>query len=223
MLEEVGKLIDKKEIPGNLDRAIELLQDLRSKHPDKDIIRGKLAHAYYYKGYQSPDGSKERENYFEQGVTHGKEAITLNPRALYGNFWYASNLGMLGICRGIMSSLRSVDPMKQAMELVLKSNERFFFAGPHRALGRLYHQAPGWPLSVGSKSKAADHLERSVALAPEFLHNHLFLAELYLDTGEKKKAKAQLDWILDAPVNAEHANEDGGYKAHARKLRGKFF
>ena len=46
-------------------------------------------------------------------------------RALYGNYWYASNMGMLGLCRGIMASLKSIDPMRKAMEVVLKENDKF--------------------------------------------------------------------------------------------------
>jgi hypothetical protein len=126
---------------------------------------------------------------------------------------------MLGICRGIMASLRYIEPMRKAVQIVLEQNEKFFFAGPHRMLGRLYHQAPGWPISIGSKAKAAEHLERSVSLAPTFLNNRLFLAEFYLDVGKKPQAREQIDFILGATLNPDHQIEDGGFQQEARKLR----
>jgi hypothetical protein len=109
------------------------------------------------------------------------------------------------------------------MEVVLKENENFFFAGPHRVLGRLYHQAPGWPISIGNKNKAAHHLERAVELGPKFMHNRLYLSEFYLDTGKKKKALVHLDWMIETPLNPEHEKEDGEYKEQARQLKARFF
>ncbi len=41
MLEEVNACIDKKEAPGSLDRAIELLTQRNREHPVTDILRGK--------------------------------------------------------------------------------------------------------------------------------------------------------------------------------------
>lgn len=223
MFEEINEHIDKREQPGALDRAIELLLELKKQHPEKDIIRGKLSHAHFYKGRFAPEGSREREDYFEMGVNYGREAVTLNPRAVYGNYWYSSNMGMLGMCRGVMASLKSIDPMRKAMEVVLHENEKFYFGGPHRALGRLYHQAPGWPISIGKKTKAAEHLERAVELAPNFFHNRLWLAEFYLDVGKKPKAREHLEWLINTPLHPDHKIEDGDYQEHARKLNNKFF
>jgi len=218
MLEQVNEWIDKREEEGNLDRAIGRLEELIRENPEKDILRGKMSNAYFYKGLFSQEGSREREDYFDKGVNFAKEAITLNPNAIYGNFWYASNLGYLGMCRGVLSSLASIDPFKKSMEVVLKENENFFFAGPHRAIGRLYHQAPGWPISIGSKSRAAEHLEKCVELAPNFFNNRIYLAELLIDLGKKDSAKEHLQWCIDTPLNPRHEREDGVYKDQAKKL-----
>lgn len=218
MLEEVSQLIDKRETKGSLDRAIEILEKLKAENPDKDIIRGKLSSAYFYKGLFSAEGSREREDAFDNGSRYGLEAITLNPRAVYGNFWYASNLGYLGLCRGALASLASIDPFKKSMEIVLKENENFYFAGPHRALGRLMHQAPGWPISIGNKNKAMDHLEKAVQLAPNFFNNRLYLAEILVDLGKKDKALEHLEWCKSTPLNAGHEIEDGVYKEGAERL-----
>ncbi len=219
MFEEISKLIDKKETPGNLERAIELLLVLKKKHPENDVVRGKLSHALFYKGYLAPKHSTERVKSFEQGVHYGKEAISLNPRAIYGNYWYGSNLGLLGMCKGVMASLKSIDPMRKAMEIVLEEDETFFFAGPHRAIGRLYHQAPGWPISIGNKSKAAEHLERAAEIAPKFLHNQIYLAEFYLDIGKKKQARERIELVLKARIDPDHQREDGEYQEEARRLK----
>ena len=221
MFDEVNPLIDKREEPGNLDKAVRLLEELKQKHPGKDLVRGKLSHAYFYKGRFADEGSRDRIDLFKRGMDYGKEAITLNPKAVYGNYWYASNMGMWGLCRGIMSSLKGIDPMRKSMQVVLGENENFFFGGPHRALGRLYHQAPGWPISIGNKGKAAEHLERAVAIGPDFMHNRLFLAEFLLDVGKKDKAREHIQWIIDRPLHPDHEIEDGVYKEQAREMAQK--
>ena len=218
MFEEINRLIDLRESAGNLEKAAALLEDLKQKHPENDIIRGKLANAYFYIGLFSPEGGRPREEAFDRGSEYAKEAITLNPAAVYGNFWYASNLGYLGMCRGVLASLASIDPFRKSMDVVLRENEKFFFAGPHRALGRLYQQAPGWPISIGNKNKAAEHLERAVELFPDFVVNRLYLAEFYVETGKKDSARAHLEWCTKVALKPEHLREDGVYKEQAATL-----
>ncbi|MBE7412090.1 MAG: tetratricopeptide repeat protein [Leptospiraceae bacterium] len=222
MFKEINEYIDKRETEGYLDKAVAALLDLKSKHPDNEIICGKLSSAFFYKGLFEKD-PKKQELYYEHGTNYGKESITMNPKDVYGNFWYASNVGMLGLCRGIMASLASIEPLRKSMEVVLKENENFYFAGPHRALGRLYHQAPGWPISIGSKSKALEHLEKAVQIAPEFFNNRVFLAELYIDIGKKDKAKEHLEWLSKAEPKQEHKNEDLPYKEKGMQILKSYF
>jgi tetratricopeptide (TPR) repeat protein len=223
LLKEISQHIDLRETPGNLDIAINQLMNLKSTYPNEDIIYGKLSSAYFYKGLLETNDPSKQEVYYEHGVNFGKEAVTLNPRAIYGNYWYASNVGMLGLCRGMMASLASVDPMKKSYEIVLKENEKFFFAGPHRALGRLYHMAPGWPISVGNKTKALHHLEKAVEIAPEFFNNRLYLAELYIDIGNREKAKRELEWMIDKDCKPEHKIEDMVYKERGMEILKRYF
>jgi tetratricopeptide (TPR) repeat protein len=223
LLREISQHIDLRETPGNLDIAINQLMNLKSTYPNEDIINGKLSSAYFYKGLLEIEDPSKQEVYYEHGVNFGKEAVTLNPRAIYGNYWFASNVGMLGLCRGMMASLASVDPMKKSYEIVLKENEKFFFAGPHRALGRLYHMAPGWPISVGNKTKALHHLEKAVEIAPEFFNNRLYLAELYIDIGNRDKAKRELEWMVDKDCKPEHKIEDMVYKERGMEILKRYF
>lgn len=223
MLKEVSTYLDLRETEGNLDKAIAILLELKTKYPEEDIICGKLSSAYFYKGLFETQNPAKQELYYEHGVNYGKEAITLNPQAIYGNYWYASNVGMLGLCRGMMASLVSIDPLKKSYEIVLKENERFFFGGPHRELGRLYHMAPGWPISIGNKTKALQHLERAVEIGPEFFKNRLYLAELYIDIGHRAKAREHLEWIASQEVKPEHKIEDSVYKEKGIEILQRYF
>ena len=59
------------------------------------------------------------------------------------------------------------------MKVSLRLDPNYDLAGADRALGLLYYEAPGWPLSVGNKNKARQHLQRAVKLAPTYPENQL--------------------------------------------------
>jgi hypothetical protein len=50
----------------------------------------------------------------------------------------------------------------------------------------LYKDAPGWPTSIGNRTKSRQHLRRAVELYPDYPDNQLSLAEAYLEWGENK-------------------------------------
>jgi tetratricopeptide (TPR) repeat protein len=68
-------------------------------------------------------------------------------------------------------------------------------AGPDRNLGLLYQQAPGWPLSIGNRRKARQHLEAAVQLAPDYPENRLNLLEAFLEWGERQNAERELQAV----------------------------
>ncbi len=220
MFDEVTGLFDKREAPGNLDRALELLTDLERDHPAVDEIPGRIAYAYYYKGHFAT-AKAEQDRLFSAGIDAAQRAIARAPRSLWGNYWYAGNTGTLGVVRGIRASMKGIEPMHRALTIALDIDEHFYHAGPHRTSGRLFHKAPGWPISIGDKKKARHHLERAVEIAPDFFHNRIFLAELFLTLRDKARAREQLDWLIAATADPAHAREDEPYQRQARKLRAK--
>jgi hypothetical protein len=117
-----------------------------------------------------------------------------------GHYYLALNLGRLADTRRNLSAMKLVDEMETEFKLTAGLDPKFDFAGPDRGLGNLYLGAPGWPVSVGSKSRARTHLRRAVELCPEFPENQLCLIEAYLKWGEKKSAQpmlATIDKVLE--------------------------
>ena len=102
------------------------------------------------------------------------------------------NLGQLARTR-TLGALSLVNEMEALFLSVRVADERFDEAGPDRCLGLLYRDAPGWPLSVGSRSKARRHLRRAVELAPEFPENRLNLIEGLLQWNDLKEARRETE------------------------------
>jgi tetratricopeptide (TPR) repeat protein len=108
--------------------------------------------------------------------------------------------------------------MKERAERAAEIDGSYFYGGPYRVLGRLYHKAPGFPFSIGNNKKAIEYLEKAVELGPKFYLNRLFLAEAYLSNRDRQKAREQLEWILAAALNVNHEREDEDYKRQAAEL-----
>ncbi|MFM2082564.1 MAG: hypothetical protein RL380_1255 [Verrucomicrobiota bacterium] len=114
-----------------------------------------------------------------------RELLARHPKTAAAHYYLAMNLGQLARTK-TLGALKLVDEMEIEFKAALALDPHLDHAGPDRNLGQLYFQAPGWPASVGSHSKARKHLERAVELAPDFPDNHLCLLEAAGSWRDKK-------------------------------------
>jgi tetratricopeptide (TPR) repeat protein len=70
-----------------------------------------------------------------------------------------------------------------------------------------------------SWKNAIDYMQRSVAADPNRIVHHLDLAKIYEDTGDKAKAKAEYQFVVDAPPTDYN---DPHYKDDARSRLAKW-
>jgi tetratricopeptide (TPR) repeat protein len=133
----------------------------------------------------------ERTVIAEQGIAACKRAVKLQPASAAAHHYLGLNLGQLARVKRF-SALWLVDEMEAAFNVARGLDAKVDFAGPDRCLGLLYLEAPGWPVSVGSRTKAAQHLRRAVELAPNFPENRLNLLNAYLHWNNHEAALAEL-------------------------------
>ena len=62
-----------------------------------------------------------------------------------------------------IAAYKLVNEIEREFKAAADLDEHFDYAGPARCLGLLYRDAPGWPISIGSKHKAREWLERAAA------------------------------------------------------------
>jgi len=199
----------------HLTKAEDLL--LRIVETDKSQAKawGMLCEVLYWKGEVATEKKLE---IYQKGVEYGEKGTLADPQNIEATFWLSVCYGLYGQERGIMTSLFLISPIEKLMKKSLEIDEGFFFGGPHRAMGRFYHQVPPWPIASGDNRKALAHLQKSLEFGPEFYLNHIYIAEIYLSLGDKKKAREHIDWILNAPLTPKHEKEDGRYKEAAKLL-----
>ena len=129
----------------------------------------------------------DRAEVAQEGIAAARRAIALEPQCGPAYHYLALNLGQLARTK-LLGALKLLGEMEGAWKQSIALDPNFRFASAHRSLGMLYRDAPGWPTSLGDRSKARTHLKKAVELAPSYPDNQLTLIETYLDWGDKKAA-----------------------------------
>ena len=130
------------------------------------------------------------------GIAACRLVIAHQPGSAPAHYYLGQDLGQLARTE-TLGALKIVKEMEREYKTAIKLDGHFDYAGPERSLGLLYRDAPGWPVSLGSRHKARDWLEQADKLAPGYPENHLNLVESYLQWHDRTGAKRELQ-ALDA-------------------------
>lgn len=204
---------DRANLPSARRAAEAWAAELKGR-PEAFETAWKLARVSYWLGGHSPEN--ERRAFLEAGIDAGRKAAALQPARPEGHFWMAANMGALAESFGLRAGLRYRKPIRDELELTLKLDPAFMQGSADRALGRWYFKVPG--LFGGSNSKAEAHLRASLKYYEQSAVSRFFLAEVLLDAGRKAEGRAELQKVIDAPLDPDWIPEDTDYKARARAL-----
>ena len=201
----------------NLASAKQASNDWRAQlasNPRDFEAAWKLARADYWLGGHAPEA--ERRTDLESGIEAGRTAVALQPNRPEGHFWIAANMGALAESAGLRAGLKYRKPVKEELETVLRLDPAFQQGSADRALGRWYFKVPR--LFGGSSKAAEEHLRASLKYNPKSTASHYFLAEVLLDNGRKDEARAELQQVVEAPLDPDWGPEDREFKEKARTL-----
>lgn len=154
---------------------------------------------------------QHRLQLFERSVASADRALMLNPKDVRGLFWKAASMGKMAEDGGVLNALKMLRPMEELLLKVVTLDEKYENAGAHRALGRMYHKLPGFPISFGSNQKALQHLQRAHELFPRDVITRAFFAELLFDVGRTEEARRHASFVLATPIADEDALEYAEY------------
>lgn len=154
---------------------------------------------------------ERRVQLFERCIAIADQSLALNANDVRGLFWKAAAMGKMAEDSGIVNAFRMLRPMEKMLLKVVTLDEKYENAGAHRALGRMYHKLPGFPISFGSNQKALAHLKRAHELFPRDIITRAFYAEVLYDEGRKAEARRHADFVLATPIDEEDALEFAEY------------
>ncbi len=161
--------------------------------------------AFQWADVQTRDA--DRAKIAEEGIAACRSVLSNSPASAPANYYLALCLGQLAQTKKL-GALKLVSQMEASLGVALSLDPLIDHAGPDRGLGQLYHEAPGWPTSVGNKSKSRQHFERAVVLDPDYPDNRLSFAEALWHWRDKEGARTQCV-ALDALWDRAHAALSG--------------
>jgi tetratricopeptide (TPR) repeat protein len=151
----------------------------------------------------------ERASLANQGIAACSEAMARDPKLAQAHYYLAMNLAQLARTK-LLSALPLLTRMESAWEIAIRLDDKIDFGGPDRNIGLLYRDAPAWPLSIGDRRKARQHLLRAVQIRPDFPENYLTLIETYLDWADTFAARKAFE-RLRQQLPAAHKEFTGDY------------
>jgi tetratricopeptide (TPR) repeat protein len=137
----------------------------------------------------------ERADLAEQGIAACRSALTRDDNAAPLHYYLGMDLGQLARTKSL-GALKLVNQMEREFSRARALDEHLDHAGPARCLGLLYRDAPTI-VSIGSRTKARQHLQRAVELAPDYPENRLNLIESYSKWGDDEAARRELKALDD--------------------------
>jgi len=175
-------------------------QHIPASGNDRALRLSSLTRLYFFLG--EAGGHQSRHQNYQLGRNYARLLIKEQPQRVEGYYWLALNLCGLASVSGAKDALNLLPRIIDLLETSLGLDEAYDQAGAHRVLGRIYYQAPAWPLSVGDQGKSLLHLSSAVKLAPQNSTNQLFLAEVLYSTGKAKEANRALEKVLNGTRHA---------------------
>ncbi len=206
--QSADELYADRELLPSAVRAAAIWTDAAQRDPASFEPAWKLARVCYWLGTHAPE--PERRGYLERGIASAQRAARLLPDRPEGHFWAAATMGALAEGYGLRAGLKYRKPIRESLEMTLRIDPSFMAGSPDRALGRYYYKVPA--LFGGSLARAEQHLRASLRYDAQSPLTHYFLAELLLDLKRPADARAELQRVLDAPLEGEWAPEGRNYK-----------
>jgi tetratricopeptide (TPR) repeat protein len=199
------------------NRALSLYQGLLSTAgADRAVVLTRLGRTCFVLGQLAPDS--QSMGYYQQGQSYAETLIREEPGRVQGHYWLALNLCGQAEVGSKLLGRKLLPQIIEALQRAVTLDAAYDQAGAHRVLGRIYYEAPGWPLSVGDMQKSRQHLQAAVRLSPATSTNHLYLAQTLLRLNEPGLARQELAQVLTstrAAVKPQDIEED---RQEARRL-----
>jgi hypothetical protein len=198
-------------------RALSLYEGLlATAGADRALVLARLGRTCFVLGQLAPEA--QRMAYYQQGQPYAETLIREEPNRVQGHYWLAMNLCGQADVGGKLLGHRLLPRILEELKRAVALDAAFDQAGAHRVLGRIYYEAPGWPLSVGDLAKSRQHLEAAVQLSPATSTNHLYLAETLSRLNEAGRARQELAQVLKSTRGAVTPQDLEEDRQEARRL-----
>ncbi len=171
---EIDKQYQQARTLKEFEQIANKIQKILKKEPGNPEWQWRLARSHYSIAKRAED---TKNHHYDQCIRHSSQALELKPDSSISYFFRALCRGKQGEMNGLWASLRIIGPFEEDMKKALELDPAIEDGGPHRALGNLYLELPFF--LGGSDDKSVYHFEEAVRQSPDYVENHLGLAQAY--------------------------------------------
>ncbi len=159
----------------------------------------------------------QRQRLGQEAYDLAQRAIAANPNDVAGHYWAVLGIGSLAQGMGIMRALANgiEGKFKRPLERATALDEKYDHGSIPVIWGAYYLELP-WPKR--DRAKAAQELQRALAINPANLRARLYQARIAIDEDRLDEARALLAQITAAPVGAYDPPEERRVKKEAAAL-----
>jgi tetratricopeptide (TPR) repeat protein len=207
----VDRLYDGREQIEGVRRSLELLAEASD---DYEAL-WRLSRAHFFLGQEALAKDEARTHHLE-GIRAGERAVRAFERRVEGHFWLGVNLALLAQLEKPLHAIRRALRARRSLKSAALLDSSYHAAGPLRVLARLESKLP--LILGGGRRRALAHFEEALHLAPSNTVTRIYLAELLLDSGDAKRAHAELEILLALPPDPAWAFETRRDQKRAREL-----
>lgn len=178
----------------NLEAAIERYKEALEGIPGDDRkslskLYVKLSRAYFKLAHYFAEGEEEVLEFCDKGEDWAKKAIKADPRNADAYYWKAANLGLFrSINRVSFRGGLMGGKIKEGFERAIALDERCEHGCAYMRLGE-------YLLARGNPEEAIGYARKAVEIGPKYLMNHIILAEILWESGNRSEAREVLEYI----------------------------
>jgi tetratricopeptide (TPR) repeat protein len=169
--------------------------------------------------YQTP--AAEREKRFESLATKAHQVTETHAGRSEPLVWEGIIVSSWAGEKGGLGALGLVKQAKAKYEQAIQIDAKALEGSAYNSLGVLYYKVPGWPLGFGDKAKAADLLQKALAINPTGIDPNFFYGEFLAENDRRDEALAYLEKALQAPARPGRQIADTGRREEIRTLIAK--
>lgn len=191
-LSTCGQSTTNRLFAGRAEHAFLQAQADWTRHPDDAKIICDLGRTTY-DWAEFATNAEQRATIARVGIAACKHLVELDPHSAWGHYYLGMDDGELAAAEApSLAAYKLIWDLEREFKAAADSDAHVDHAGPLRCLGLLYRDAPGWPVSIGSRSKAKEYLDQAAAMDPDFPENQMNLVESNVKWHQA--ADAELAW-----------------------------
>lgn len=166
--------------------------------------------------YETP--LKEQSKAYALLADEARQLTQANPQSAPAHIWQGIVLSSWAGAEGGLGALGKVKEARVSLERALELEEYALQGSAYTSLGALYYQVPGWPIGFGDDAKAAELLQKALAINPDGIDSNYFWADYLISQKRYAEAKSALLKAQAAPPRPGREVADKGRQQEIRTL-----